>query len=125
MDISQFDYAPLALAFTHVVVGVIVLAVAKLIRGLLSPYSIDQELTERDNPAFGLAVAGYYAATVIVYLGAAVGPGLPLDEGSSAVFRQLGTDVAWALAGILALNASRWWMDRLLVSGTRNDDEIK
>ena len=125
MDISEFDYAPLALAFTHVVVGVVVLVVAKLIRGLLSPYSIDQELTERDNPAFGLAVAGYYAATVIVYLGAAAGAPLPLDEGTTGVVRQLGFDVAWAFGGILALNASRWWMDRLLVSGTRNDQEIK
>jgi uncharacterized membrane protein YjfL (UPF0719 family) len=125
MNIPNFDYAPLALAFTHVVAGVLVLVVAKLVRGLLSPYSIDEELTSRDNPAFGLAVTGYYAATIIVYVAAAAGPGLPLEEGSRAVFMQLGTDVAWALGGIVALNASRWWMDRLLVSQTRNDEQVK
>jgi uncharacterized membrane protein YjfL (UPF0719 family) len=125
MNTLQLDYAPLALAFTHVVAGVLVLVVAKLIRGLLSPYSVDEELTSRDNPAFGLAVAGYYAATIIVYLGTAAGAALPLQDGSQAVLIQLGVDIAWAIGGVAALNLSRWWMDRLLVTNMRNGDAVK
>jgi uncharacterized membrane protein YjfL (UPF0719 family) len=124
MDFLQLDYAPLALAFVHVIAGIVVLIIAKFVKDLLTPYSVDQELTSRDNPAFGFAVAGYYAAVVIVYLGAAsVGP-LPLDAGMRGVLIALGIDVAWAVAGIIALNGSRWLMDHALVTSTRNSNEI-
>lgn len=121
---SQFDYAPLAVAFIHVIAGVLVLIIAKYVKEWLSPYSLDQELTSQDNPAFGLAVAGYYAATVIIYLGAAAAAPLPVDAGTNAVFAAIGADLAWAIAGILALNGIRWLMDRLLVADTRNSREI-
>jgi uncharacterized membrane protein YjfL (UPF0719 family) len=122
MDLSQWDYAPLALAFTHVVLGVLVLMLAKYVKDWLSPYSLDQELTSRDNPAFGLTVAGYYGAIVIVYLGAAAP--LPLDAGTTGVFGALGVELAWATAGILALNGSRWLMDVALVTATHNSREV-
>ena len=124
MDLLQLDYTALALGFVHVVLGVVVFVVAKLALGFLSPYSTDQETTTRDNPAFGLTLSGYYIGTAIVYLAAAASAPLPLDAGSSAVFLAIAGDFAWALAGILALNASRWAMDRLLVTGVRNDREI-
>jgi uncharacterized membrane protein YjfL (UPF0719 family) len=124
MDLSQFDYAPLALAFVHVVLGVLVLILAKFVKEWLSPYSLDQELTSRDNPAFGLAVAGYYGASVIIYLGASVAGPLPLDAGTTGVLAALGIDLAWAVGGILALNAVRWLMDVLLVADTHNSREI-
>src|SRR5438552_16190261 len=123
MIFLQFDYAPLALGFVHVLLGVVVLVVAKLALGWLSPYSTDQDTATRDNPAFGLALAGYYAATVIVFLGAAAFAPLPLDEGVRAVFMALASDLAWSVAGIVALNGSRWVMDHLLSPGVRNDRE--
>ena len=104
--------------------GVLVLLLAKFIKDWLSPYSVDQELTTRDNPAFGIAIAGYSAAIVIVYLGAAEAHPLPLDQGSAAVLSALGLNLAWTVAGILTLNALRWVMDRVLVEGTRNSNEI-
>jgi uncharacterized membrane protein YjfL (UPF0719 family) len=124
MDIFQVDYPALALAFVHVVLIVIVLALAKLALNVLSPYSTDQELTTRDNPAFGVAIAGYYAATVIIYLAAAGMAPLPLNNGSRAVFLALAVDLLWALAGIVVLNGSRWLLDRALATGVRNDIEI-
>src|ERR1700681_4913344 len=120
----ELDYAPLALGFVHVLLSVVVLVLAKLALGFLSPYSTDQETTTRDNPAFGLALSGYYAATVIIYLGAAAFAPLPLDAGANAVFLAIVSDLAWALAGIVALNASRWVMHRALAAGVRNDREI-
>jgi uncharacterized membrane protein YjfL (UPF0719 family) len=120
----QLDLAPLLLALAHVVLGVVVLIVARLIKNLLSPYRMDQELTTNDNPAFGLPVAGYYAATVLVYLGAVRSQALPLDVGSAGALRALGLDFAWAAGGILALTASRWVMDRTLVSRASVSGEI-
>jgi len=124
MELSSLDYAPLALALTHVVLGILVLAVAKLLKQLFSSYSIDQELTTADNPAFGLALAGYYLATVIVYIGAASIAPLPLDRGTAGVLSALGQDLAWAVGGVLALNGSRALLDRALVKGSRGLFEI-
>ncbi len=124
MDATQFSYAPLALALAHVVLGVLVLVLAKYVKDWLSPYSLDQELTSHDNPAFGVAVAGYYAAVTIVYLGAGVGHPLPVDDGSFAVFAALGYNVAWATVGILLLNLLRWVMDQTLVSELRTSNEV-
>jgi uncharacterized membrane protein YjfL (UPF0719 family) len=124
MPFLPLDYAALALSFGQLVLGVVVLILAKVALGWLSPYSTDQEMTSRDNPAFGLAIAGYFAGTAIIYISSAGFAPLPLDEGASAVFAAMGENLAWALAGIVALNASRWLMDRLLVSHVRNDQEI-
>ena len=124
MDLLQLDYAALALAIVQVVCGVAVLILAKLALGVLSPYATDQEMTARDNPAFGLAIAGYFAGTVIVYLSAAGSAPLPLDDGVKAVFIAMSANLGWALAGIVALNGSRWLMDRWLVPHIRNDREI-
>src|ERR1022692_295660 len=99
MGILQLDYAALALSFGQVVLGVVVLILAKLALGVLSPYSTDQEMTSRDNPAFGLAVAGYFAGTAFIYLSAAGSAPLPLDDGARAALMAMGENLAWALAG--------------------------
>src|SRR6202142_3777000 len=124
MQFVPLEYAALALSFGQLVLGVVVLILAKVALGWLSPYSTDQEMTSRDNPAFGLAIAGYFAGTAIIYLSSAGFAPLPLDEGASAVFAAMGENLAWALAGVVALNGSRWLTDRLLVSHVRNDREI-
>ena len=124
METFSLNYPALALSLVQVMLGVAVLIFAKLAAGVLSPYSTDKELTSLDNPAFGLAISGYYAATVIIYLGAAGAAPLPLDEGAMVVFAAVGRDLMWSIAGVAGLNVSRWLMDRLLVSGVRNAHEI-
>ncbi len=124
MQFLALDYAAVALSFGQLVLGVVVLILAKVALGWLSPYSTDQEMTSRDNPAFGLAIAGYFAGTAIIYISSAGFAPLPLDEGVSAVFAAMGENLGWALAGIVALNGSRLVTDRLLVSHVRNDREI-
>ncbi len=112
------------LGLAHVALGIVVLIVAKFAKDFLSPYSMDQELTAKDNPAFGLAVAGYYAGIVVVYLGASRSEGLPADAGSDAVLKALGVDLAWSVAGIAALAVAHWLMERFLIPGVRTSAEI-
>src|SRR5687767_4612030 len=112
----QLELAPLLLALTRVLLGVVVLILARFLKNLLSPYRMDEELTTNDNPAFGLTVAGYYAASVAVYLGAVHAHVVPLDQGTTGALQALGLDFTWATGGILALTASRWVMDRALVA---------
>ena len=118
------ELAPLLLSLTRLILGVLVLMVARLIKGRLSPYGMDQELTAEDNPAFGLTVAGYYLASVAVFIGATQAQVVPLDQGSGAALQALGLDLARATAGILALTASRWVMDRVLVAKACISDQI-
>ena len=123
--IGPLDYESIALPLAHVILGVIVLILAKYALQLLSPYALDQEMTTKDNPAFGLAVSGYYAGVVLIYIAAALAAGpLPTDSGPRGVLVALASDLAYALCGVLALNASRWVFDRVLVSHVRNDTEI-
>jgi uncharacterized membrane protein YjfL (UPF0719 family) len=119
----NIDLAPLALSLAHVVLGVLVIVIAKLLRGVLSPYRTDEEMTTKDNPAFGLAAAGYYLAVAAIYIGSlrAVVPG---EVGTAGALLALGGNLAWAVGGIVALAASRWIMSRFLVTGARCSDEI-
>jgi uncharacterized membrane protein YjfL (UPF0719 family) len=118
------DVAPILLALTQVVLGVVMLIVARLTKNFLSPYGMDEELTAKDNPAFGLVVAGYYGAVVCVYVGVVRAYPVPLDAGTSGALLALAVDFAWAACGILALTISRWIMDRALVTSARVSDEI-
>ncbi|MEO8659965.1 MAG: DUF350 domain-containing protein [Bryobacteraceae bacterium] len=124
MALFGIELIPILLALAHVALGVVVLILAKLCRDIVSPYPTEVELTSHDNPAFGMAVAGYYAATVIVFLGATRAQGLPLDAGSMAVLQALGLDLAWAVGGIIALNLTRVFMDRVLITQCNNSQEI-
>src|SRR5687767_14478177 len=120
----ELELAPVLLSLARLVLGVTVLIIARVLKSLLSPYRMDQELTTNDNPAFGLTVAGYYLASVIVFLGAVRAHVVPLDQGSAAALWALGLDFAWASGGILALSASRWVMDRALVAKACISDQI-
>jgi uncharacterized membrane protein YjfL (UPF0719 family) len=116
------ELMPVMLGIGHVVLGVLALIVAKFAKGVLSPYRTDEELTARDNPAFGLVLAGYYGAVVTIYIG--VARALPLDAGSAEVAVALASNLAWTVGGIIALNLSRSVMNSLLVSGARCSDEV-
>jgi uncharacterized membrane protein YjfL (UPF0719 family) len=117
-----FELAPVMLALAHVVLGILVLVAAKLLKAVLSPYRTDEELTAKDNPAFGLALSGYYLGVVAIYIGAV--RALPLDAGSTAAWQAIGANLGWSLAGIVALSFSRWVMNRTLISGARCSEEI-
>ena len=116
MNSFQLQMAPVLLAVAHVTLGIVILILARLLKTWLSPYKLDEELTAKDNPAFGLALAGYYLAVVIIFLGAARAQSAPLDQGALAIAQALGLDLAWATGGIVALAFSRRLMDRALIA---------
>jgi uncharacterized membrane protein YjfL (UPF0719 family) len=117
------DTPALGLALAHVVLGMIVLVAAKLLKGVLSPYKTDEELTAKDNPAFGLTVAGYYIAVTAIYIGA-MRPA-PVDQGTAVALQELGLNFGWTIAGVLALSASRFVMNAGLITGGRCSDEVR
>jgi uncharacterized membrane protein YjfL (UPF0719 family) len=118
----QLDGTAVLIALAHLVLGIVVLILAKLAKDWLSPYSTDRELTEKDNPAFGLALAGYYGAVVLIYIGA-VRLTLP-DLSTRALAGAFGADLGWSVAGIAALAFSRWLMNLSLLGGIRFSETI-
>ena len=108
------EWIDLGVSLCYVVLGAVILMIAKFVNDLLTPYSLDEELTVRDNPAIGLSLSGYYAGVMIVFLGASTGTEgdlLNLDR----LLPELGVVAAYALGGILLLNLGRKLLDKLVL----------
>ena len=60
----------------YFVLSVVLLWGARLIRNIFVPYSLNAELTDRDNPAVGLSLMGYLAGVVIIIACAIHSPGV-------------------------------------------------
>jgi len=114
----------LALGVGYVIFGVIVLLIAKLIKDMTTSYKLDEELTAKDNPAIGVVLAGYFAGVVIVFLGSVLGPGSGEPLSVQVILKMLGTDLAYALGGIVVLNIGRVIVDKLVLNQFSTTKEI-
>ncbi len=108
----------------YVVMGIIVLLVAKIAADLMTPFSLRSELTVKDNPAVGLVLVGYFAGVVIIYLGAVIGPDPEELLSSVEIASMMAVDFAYAIGGILFLNIGRWVVDRLVLHQFSSVKEI-
>lgn len=87
---------------------VVIFFLSKWIKGLFSPFNLDEELTDRDNVAVAVSASGYFLGITIIFVAAHSGPETTLAQDL------LGTG-AWSVAGILLLNLSRIVNDRLIL----------
>jgi len=94
-----------------------VLLLSKMANDLLTPYKVDDELTEKDNVALAVSMAGYLGATTVIYIGALLGP-------SEGILMDLLNVGGYALLGIVLLNLSRVMNDRLILHQFSNVKEI-
>ena len=108
------DWIVLGVSLCYVVLGAVILIIAKFVNDLLTPYSLDNELTTRDNPAVGLSLTGYYAGVIIIFLGAATGADSATPD-LNRFLQELLVDAAYALGGILLLNLGRQLLDKLVL----------
>ena len=114
---------PVGIGFTAL--GFLVLIVAKIGKDFLTPYKLDEQLTEKDNPALGLSMAGYYLGVIIIFLGTLHEP-----EDPDAVYtiKEYTGDLVevflYSLAGIILLNISRWVVDKLILRQFSTRKEI-
>ena len=93
------------------------LFVAKVINDLITPYQVDEELTEKDNVALATSIAGYLCANAIIFIGAFLGP-------SRGIVQDLLDVGGYCLLGIVLLNLSRLINDRLILYQFSNFKEI-
>ncbi len=133
--IDALQAFPRGLVF--VVEGLIVLALAKLARDLVTRnYRVDEEITTKANLAVALRLSGYLTAVILVFLGVLY---QPLTGGASLSFeveaasgfgfnRELGEEVLrvflYSLGGIVALNLVRVLFDRLILYQFHLEKEV-
>jgi uncharacterized membrane protein YjfL (UPF0719 family) len=96
---------------------VVVFTVAKLANELLTPYNIDDQLTEHDNFALSVSLSGYFLAVVIIFVGAMIGP-------SKGLMKDLLYVGGYSLLGIVLLNVSRIINDKVILRKFCNVKEI-
>ncbi|MHC4943104.1 MAG: DUF350 domain-containing protein [Planctomycetota bacterium] len=108
-----------------VVLGLIVLVLAKIAKDFMTPFKLDQELTARDNPALGLSVTGYYLGVIIVFLGVLAESGEDtLEYTADAYGMDLLEVFLYGLAGIVLLNLGRLIVDKFILSQFSTRKEI-
>ena len=108
------EWLDLGISLAYVVLGAVLLIIAKLFNDLLTPYHLDTELTVNNNQAVGLSLTGYYAGVIIIFLGAALG----FEEGDflfDQLIPEMAVDATYALGGIILLNLGRKILDRMVL----------
>lgn len=106
----MFAFDDTVLSLAYVVLGIALVLIAKIAKDLLTPYSIDEELTTHDNLALATSMAGYYGGVVAIFLGASLGDEIGTLTAREAAL-QIAIDFGYALGGIVLLNVGRKLVD--------------
>ncbi len=96
--------------------SIVLFGISKVAKDLLTPYRINFQLRE-GNLAASISLSGYLFATIIVILGALLGP-------SHGLLHDIYGFVGYAFLGIALLNLSRVVNDRLILRKFSNVKEI-
>jgi uncharacterized membrane protein YjfL (UPF0719 family) len=117
---SEILTAPLAVFFSALplfALAFVLLLLGKEFFDRTTPYSIDTEITGRDNAAFGLCLSGYLLGLAIALAGGFSGTGTDL-------FYDLGILLVNGIASILLLRASIYVNDKWILSQFSVDREM-
>ncbi len=91
--------------------------VAKWLKEILTPYLLDAELSERDNPAIALVLCGYYFGVVAIFVGSLQGP-------SQSLIYDLANVLLYGLLGLAFLSTSRIVNDQIIFGKFSNAAEL-
>ena len=114
----------------YVVLGIVVLLLAKLAQDLVTPYRINRQLTDKNNAALGLSITGYYLGVIIVFLGVLYQPVVVVqdiewyEQFDGAFWVDVLEVFLYSLGGIVLLNLSRIVVDRLVLYKFDTEKEI-
>ena len=124
--VDVFEQIPRGLVY--VVMGVVVLALARIAQDLITPYKIQEQLDQKDNIALAVSISGYYLGVIIVFLGGLYQPFLVVaDNGlgfTAEYWQDVGLVFGYSVVGIVVLNVARIVVDKLVLHGFRTEDEI-
>ncbi|MBT3378630.1 MAG: DUF350 domain-containing protein [Lentisphaerae bacterium] len=107
----------------YVLAAMVLLWFSKKLFDVLTTYSVERQLTEKDNPAVGLLLTGFFLGIIAVLCGVFMGDNegeLTLD----AFLGELGPVVLYAFLGMLLLFLAGVVNDKLILHSFDNEREI-
>lgn len=104
----EWSVANLLYELSMLVLFIILFLVAKYGKRLVTPYDLDKELTQDDNVAQAMALAGYYIGFTLIFCGAYLGP-------SVGWWQDLALVAGYSILGLILLNLSRAINGRFLL----------
>ena len=107
----------IASGMAYLAVGLVLFVLAKYIKIVITPYDDLEELTTKKNVAVAISMSGYLVAVVIVLLGAKLGP-------ATDVISDLTDYALYGALGIVLLNASNWFNDKIILRKFCNSKEL-
>ena len=124
--VDVFEQIPKGLVY--VVLGMVVLAIARFAQDLITPYKIQEQLNQKDNIALAVSISGYYLGVIVVFLGGLYQPFLVVaDNGlgfTSEYWQDVGLVFVYSVIGIVVLNVARIIVDKLVLHDFSTEDEI-
>lgn len=122
MDIKNLididSYYALILA-VDLIVAMVLLVGIKYLSGVISGVNATDELAEKDNPAFGISVAGVCFGVTIMLTGVMQG------EASASLVSELVLVAGYGVLGIALMSATRFIFDRISMPGFSISASIK
>ncbi|HEX8309964.1 MAG TPA: DUF350 domain-containing protein [Chthoniobacteraceae bacterium] len=111
------DTAPVIEIFTstgilYFAAGLLLVLLAKPIKGLTTRYNLSEELTKRDNKAVAVATAGYIFGVLTIVRGVMISGGNPY----ATVWRDLLSVAIWTVISLSLLLASAWINRKFLLN---------
>lgn len=107
----------------YLVYAVLMLLLAKKLFDLVTPYSLDVQLTEKDNPAIGLLLSGFLIGVAIVVCSALHGEA-PILPTMKAFFGEVGDVVIYGAVGMVLLFIAGIINDKVILHKFSNQKEI-
>lgn len=117
MDIPAFFTETAIPMIVWLILYLVCFIVAKWTKDLFTPYSLNDELTEHDNLAIALVMAGYYLGFTLVYWTLMSGPGGDLKADILSV-------ASYSVACILILNLCRFINDKFILKSFCNVEKL-
>lgn len=113
----------LAYSSGYLVFAIIFLLIAKKVFDILTPYSINVQMTEKDNPAIGIMLVGFLLGVAAVICGLFAGP--TVDEPTLGLFLDEMIEVAiYGAIGIVLLLIAGKINDTIILRMFSNRKEI-
>lgn len=111
------DTAPVVEIFTstgilYFALGLLLVLLAKPLKGLTTRYNLTEELTKHDNKAVAVATAGYIFGVLTIIRGVMISGGNPY----ATVWRDLLSVAIWTVISLSLLLASAWINRKFLLN---------
>jgi uncharacterized membrane protein YjfL (UPF0719 family) len=124
--VDVFEQIPRGLVY--VVMGVVVLAIARIAQDIITPYKIQEQLNQKDNVALAVSISGYYFGVILVFLGGLYHPFLVVADNTlgftAAYWQEVGLVFVYSIVGIIVLNVARILVDKLVLHDFSTEEEI-